>query len=282
MTAIFGANGFIGRNLALYIQEKRPMLFARDYDGFPDTADQSCHIADFKDLDSFWDTVSKAQTVILLSNTGHEGQGAVEAYASFVDALNTRPHSIKHLIYASSGGAMYGEASEPLNEDSPKNPVNTYGKTKLAIEDLLLNCTCPTTVLRIANPIGLYAKRPNLVDAALDAVKSERPLEIWGDGAAVRDYFDVQDLCRAIQLISNTTPQENKIYNIGSGQGRAINEMLDIIAQITDKEVPVEYKNARTEDVSYNVLDCSRIQQELGWQAEIDIRETIEKMWKQR
>lgn len=282
MISIIGANSFIGRNLALALKEESVALCAKDFSGFDFERIPHHKVPmDFSDPSTYIAQIKQSKTLVLLINSGSED---IKNYEEFLTALNEVEHAVEHIIYASSGGTVYGEGEgAPLKEDHPKNPRSSYGHRKLEIEKMLIeyskNTPWKTTILRIANPVGLWGKKLSLVSAAIAAAKSGEALKLWAEESYIRDYFAVQDLCEAVKILIQNPSESNKIYNLGSGQGRSIYEILEIIGEMADKHVILDKQTPKSDDVSYNVLDCSRIKEDLGWEAKIDIRDTIKEMW---
>lgn len=283
MIGIIGANSFIGRNLVLKLAQKKAVLFARDFEGFEFNKENHDQILmDFKFPETFVNKLTNCTKIILLINSNDLQVSTFEELLKSIDIADTR---LEQLIYASSGGAIYGEAhtSFPLSESTPTSPKSKYGQTKLAIENLILSrankAQWNATILRIGNPIGLYAKKTNFVNAAIDAAKFDTPLKLWAHKDYVRDYFSVTDLCDVIDKVIETPSTKNRIYNVGSGNGHSIDQMLEIIETVADKKIILDQKDPIDEEVRYNVLDCSRIKRDLGWQCKISIEDVIEEIW---
>ncbi len=179
---------------------------------------------------------------------------------------------IKKLIFYSSGGAIYGNQDVGVvSEGSSLQPISSYGIHKLAIEKYLslyefiggLNYS----VMRISNPYGPNQnsmKGQGVVGVYLEKIKNNEPIEIWGDGNIVRDYIHVQDVTdAAIRLISYEG--SFRVFNIGSGIGVSINNLLEIIKKSTKKIVNVSYLETRAVDVKKNILDINLAKNELSW-----------------
>ena len=189
---------------------------------------------------------------------------------------------VERVLFASSGGTIYGPAEDiPIAEDRPTAPVCSNGIHKLAVEKYLalLNRLhgLEWTALRASNPYGI-AQSPDsgqgAVSAFAHAMKKGNIIHIWGDGETVRDYFHVSDLADAYaEVLQNPPP--SRIYNIGSGRGTSLNELIKILSKVSGIEPKVEYLPARASDVPANVLDCSRAGSELGWAAKISIEDGV-------
>ncbi|MGA1304243.1 MAG: NAD-dependent epimerase/dehydratase family protein [Cyanobium sp.] len=189
-----------------------------------------------------------------------------------------RDCGIKKLIFASSGGTVYGPpVSTPITEDHPTNPTTSYGITKLMIEKYLLLEKhlhgLQATSLRVANPYGErqrveYAQ--GVVAAFLKCALSGTPIEIWGDGSVIRDFLHIADVAAAFSSALNYKGPDS-VFNIGSGSGLSLNELVSILSAELGRELEVIYKPGRDFDVKSNVLCCRRAQQELGWQPKISM-----------
>ncbi len=201
----------------------------------------------------------------------------------------------------SSTCAVYGvPAKMPITEDTPRQPVNPYGVSKLFFENALesygraygLRSVC----LRYFNAAGadeagdigeVHEPETHLIPCALKAITGERgPLELFGDdyptpdGTCVRDYIHVNDLAEAHVLAlkhldSVTTAQ----YNLGTGQGASVQQVVATIEEVTGKKVPRHMGPRRAGDPPELVADPSRAKQALGWQATRSLRDVIATAW---
>jgi UDP-glucose 4-epimerase len=186
------------------------------------------------------------------------------------------------LIFVSSGGTVYGRPQlTPIPETHPTEPTCSYGIVKLAIEKYLalyhLLHGLDYRVLRVANPYGpgQEANRAQgVVGTFLSRVLHDEPIEVWGDGSVVRDYLYISDTISALLQVASYRGPE-RIFNIGSGGGHSVREIISAIEQVTGKNAKVTYTAARKFDVPVSVLDIARAQNELGWQPKIDLNEGL-------
>jgi UDP-glucose 4-epimerase len=202
-----------------------------------------------------------------------------------------RREGVRKVVFASSGGTIYGRTRvSPIPEDHATDPTCAHGIGKLAIEKYLqlfkelhgLDCCA----LRIANPYGerqRTEKAQGAVGVLLERALNGRPFEIWGDGSVVRDYIHVSDVVRALIAGAAATDAANNVFNIGTGQGTSLNELVAVVERTINRRVRRIYLPARGFDIDENVLDTTRATEELGWTASVSledgIRETIE--WRQ-
>lgn len=301
MIAIWGANGFIGRNLAKNLAEtgtqENVKLFSRNFDGFPLACPTSFskYEHDFTNPKSYINELKSCKTIILLVTSSYartnlsdfnvEIRQSVDPYKGFFEALNTNNIQPEHIIYASSGGAVYGavDTKAPLSEKYSCAPSTPYGKGKLLIEEAISKYAQDApwryTLLRIANPLG--GQGNGLVNSAFNAIQTGKQLPLFSRGKSVRDYFDVKELAQAITMICNHVSQKNQIYNIGSGQGTSVMDVIACVNNVTGKKVPFTLQDG-DDPIPYNVLDCRKIENNIGWKAQNTLETIIKDMWQKR
>ena len=105
-----------------------------------------------------------------------------------------------------------------------------------------------------------------------------KEIEIWGDGSNVRDYIYIEDVADAI-ILSQNIPTKNNIYNIGSGKGTSLNEILKIISSIVKDKYSIKYLPNRSFDIKNNYLNIERAIKDLNWEPKIDMFSGINKVW---
>ncbi len=193
---------------------------------------------------------------------------------------------VRKVIFSSSGGTVYGTPETvPITEDHPTDPISSYGIVKLAIEKYLglfhhLH-GLDYAALRISNPYGSLqdpAGQQGAISVFLERVRERKPITVWGDGGVVRDYLYVSDLMDAMELAAETET-EHRVFNVGSGHGVSVNEILELISEATGERPEVEYLPARALDVPASVLDVDRAKRDLGWRPQTDLQEGIYRTW---
>lgn len=176
--------------------------------------------------------------------------------------------SIK-FVYFSSGGTIYGNRNDvfPFFEQDPMAPISYYGWSKQMMENSILfmhrTQGLNYLVVRPSNPYGhgqnLYGKQ-GLVAVAIGKILKGEPVDVWGDGSAVRDYIYIDDLAKVfVQLIEKDV--KNTTLNIGSGRGYSVNDVLAFLKIVTQKDFRINYQNPRPVDVSNMVLDLKNLKQ---------------------
>lgn len=223
-----------------------------------------------------------AQTVIQRS----VADPVFDAEQNIIGSLNLlqqcRRFGVKKIIYASSGGAVYGEPDHrPVDENHRVNPVSYYGVSKYAVEHYLrlyaLEPGFDYTVLRYAN---VYGSRQNpkgeagVVAIFAGLMLAGKQPTIFGKGDKTRDYVHVSDVVAANLLAMEKG--KNSIYNIGTGVETTDQEIFDALAQLTGyKDKPI-YAPARKGEVFRICLDVSKAKKELGWRPRLSIREGLQ------
>jgi len=181
-------------------------------------------------------------------------------------------NGLKKIIFISSGGTVYGRPLQiPIPETHPTNPLCSYGITKLSIEKYLglyhELYGLEYIVLRLANPFGerqrIHASQGAVAVFLGKAINGET-IEIWGDGSVIRDYVYIHDVISAMLATIDFNGVEH-IFNIGSGCGLSLNEILDTIEKVTNRSTHRRYVQSRRFDVPVSVLAIDRAMSALGW-----------------
>ena len=170
-------------------------------------------------------------------------------------------------VYFSSGGTVYGNRPDlkPFVETDPMAPISYYGWSKQMMENSILyvhrTVGLKYLILRPSNPYGhgqnIHA-RQGLIAVAMGKILAAEPIEVWGNGSNIRDYIYIDDLAEAVvQLLEKNV--YNTTVNIGSGEGASINDIIHILRDVVEEEVKVDYKPARSVDVSHMILDTTRL-----------------------
>lgn len=185
---------------------------------------------------------------------------------------------IQRIVFASSGGTVYGAPqSIPIKEEHPTDPYVSYGISKLMIEKYLFLYSrlygIKPVVLRISNPYGNGQRMDTaqgVIAAFLHRAVAGMPVEIWGDGSVVRDYLHVTDVAVAFARALRYTGSR-QIFNIGSGLGISLNDLLESIEAVTERKIERRYLPSRSFDVSVNILDNTLARQELCWSPRVSL-----------
>ncbi len=194
---------------------------------------------------------------------------------------------VKKIIFPSSGGAIYGNQKKAvLGESDSQNPISPYAISKLTIEKYLeyfrLNRGLDYIIIRFSNPYGPGQNAvgsQGIIPIFLNLVRQGKPITIFGDGENVRDYIFIDDLVENTKKIAFKKNNKFRIYNIGSGKGATINQIVKTIQKVTEKKVKVKKMPARGIDVRKIALDISRAKKEIKYSLEISLEEGVRKTW---
>lgn len=178
---------------------------------------------------------------------------------------------VKRFFFASTGGAIYGNQDKSLFSESDLTfPVSPYAIGKLSVENYLHYFSTvsqlETVALRISNPFGSgqpQHKKQGLIPIAIRRALNNEPILQYGDGSMVRDYIFVDDLVTMITTIALSEPQHS-LYNLGSGQGVSVSEVIADISEAVGSPVELEIKETPATFVSKVILDISRYTNEFG------------------
>ncbi len=210
-------------------------------------------------------------------------------------------NNVKYFVFSSTA-ATFGEPVRPqIDETHPQNPINPYGNTKLMVEKMLADFDTAyglkATALRYFNASGAddsgligesHSPETHLIPLVLQAAAGKRPsIKVFGtdyptpDGTCVRDYVHVNDLARAHILALEKMMRENKSerFNLGSGSGFSVAELIQEAKKITGIDFKVETAPRRAGDPAVLVADSAKAQRVLGWQPQYNLTRIIQTAW---
>ena len=280
---VLGASGFIGSNLcrSLVLRGHTVRAFGRRQN-FPEMLRGCDWIpGDFADPASLASTVTGCDVVFHLVNASTPASANVDKIADLhANVASTlylleacRETGVNRVVFVSSGGTIYGIPEQvPTPEAAPTNPITAYGISKLAIEKYLRLFEylyhLDYRVLRVANPFGPYQtalKNQGVIAAFVRRALAGQAIEMWGDGSVIRDYIYIDDVVEALVLAA-THQGSSRVINIGSGEGRSLNDIVAAISRLLAVDIPVERRPGRPVDVPVSILDRSLAAKELHWQ----------------
>lgn len=188
--------------------------------------------------------------------------------SNLISSINLLELMKKYLIpkiyFFSSGGTVYGRnLPKKVKEENEKNPICSYGIIKLTIEKYITLFHqlygLEYIIFRLSNPYGMYhnSDRQGLINVILKKILKKEIVEIWGDGEIVRDYIYIQDLVKIVSSFIESDIK-NEIFNLGSGDGYSINQIIDIITNIVGP-FELKYSMKRNFDIKNIVLNNEKI-----------------------
>jgi len=209
---------------------------------------------------------------------------------------------IRKLVFSSTCASYGTPAQVPIPESAPQSPINPYGRSKLAVEWMLADSATAwglgSCALRYFNACGAAADatigedhnpETHLIPIVLQVALGQRPhVSIFGtdyptpDGTCIRDYIHVEDLAEVHRLaIEAVQPGETQAYNVGTGMGHSVREIIDAARRVTGKPVASKESPRRPGDPPRLVAEASKIHSKLGWRARwTDIDRVIESAWR--
>jgi UDP-glucose 4-epimerase len=203
----------------------------------------------------------------------------------------------------SSTAAVYGTPKRvPIREDAPKEPINPYGETKLAVERM---CRYQSqagrlqfVALRYFNACGAgnngmlgedHRPESHLIPLTIQAAMGKRAdIKVYGtdyptpDGTCIRDYIHIDDLCRVHLLALNKLDERaEQVYNLGNGQGYSVHQVIDAVKRVSGRDFKVVEVERRLGDPPVLTSDATKARTELGWRTEKpELEEMVETAWK--
>lgn len=291
---VLGGGGFIGTNLCRRLASSghrvrafgRRCLFPNDLHGV------EWYQGDFTDVGSVAAAIESFDVVFHLIHATMPQAANLEMAADL--QRNVVPSialfdlcgklGIKRVVFVSSGGMVYGYPQQiPTPETAPTQPICAYGISKLAIEKYLALYErlhrLQYRVLRITNPFGPFQialKNQGVVAAVISRALKDEEMEIWGDGSVIRDFVFIEDVVDALEAAASDRGNE-RIFNIGSGQGRSLREVIAAIERLMETELRIQWKPRRAIDVPVSVVAIDRARDILDWAPKISFESGVER-----
>ncbi len=197
-------------------------------------------------------------------------------------------NGVKKVVFPSSGGAIYGDNGiGRMAEGDATYPVSPYAIGKQAVEGYLRYFNhkhgLDYLVLRASNIYGdrqqTTGKKHGVISVFMDNMKNNEPVKIYGDGSMVRDYIYITDFTEFVSEVS-FKKTEHRLYNVGSGQGSTVNEIVQQLEIGLDKKADRVHFDTPGTYVERIVLDCSRAEKEFGNIFKTSLKQGIEYMCK--
>jgi UDP-glucose 4-epimerase len=223
---------------------------------------------------------AQADVRVAIARPDFDGEVNVLGTIRLLEAA--REHGTR-IVFASTGGAIYGECAEPANEGSPREPLSQYGTSKLAGEEYLATYNrlygSEHTALRYGNVFG--PRQDPHGEAGVVAIflgllaRGEAP-HIFGDGSQQRDYVYVGDVA-AVTVAALAAPAG--VYNVGTGKATSVLELFEVCRRISGVDVESVFDPPRLGELQRSVLDTSLAHSELGFTAGTSFEDGIAAAW---
>ena len=289
--AVLGA-GFIGKNFVRYALKKGYALSVLDHQPCPEEFDGRLKWiqGEMGRKEDLVRVLENAKTVFhFISSTvpGDIIDESVELQQNVFQTLQLLglcvEKKIRRIVFTSSS-SVYGIQNDlPILESATTSPISSHGIHKLTIEKYMelyqqqhgLDCK----IVRLSNPFGPGQSihgRQGFIAIALGRITSGKAMEIRGDGGTIRDFIYIDDVVQALDAMMQTRSHE-RVFNIGSGIGHSLNEVVDLLSRLTGIAIPVDYSPTRLVDIPISVLDIQKSWQILGFSPKISLESGLEK-----
>jgi UDP-glucose 4-epimerase len=292
---VTGGAGFIGSHVAEALLERGDEVHVLDSlatgsrEKVPDGAE--LHVGDIRsDAGGLFDDV-RPEVCFHLAAQADVGTSVERPdYDAEVNVLGTlrvleaaRVHAT-HVVFSSTGGAIYGECDGPASEDAPRRPISPYGISKLAAEEYLDGWNrlfrSRHVSLRFANVYGPRQEASlegGVVAIFLERLADGEETTIFGDGGQTRDFIYVGDVVRAVLAAAE---HAGGVFNVGTGVETSVNELHAACRRVTGIEREPDYAQERPGDIRRSVTDPALAARELGWRAEQSLDDGLRLTWK--
>jgi UDP-glucose 4-epimerase len=188
-----------------------------------------------------------------------------------------------HVVFSSTGGAIYGECDGPAPEDAPRRPISPYGISKLAGEEYVAGWNrlfgTNHVTLRFANVFGPRQEanlEGGVIAIFLDRLDAGEQTTIFGDGEQTRDFIYVGDVVSGVLAALG---HERGVYNIGTGVETSINELHAVCRRVTGIDRQPAHEAERPGEIRRSVTDPALAGRELGWRPEKTLEEGLRLTW---
>jgi UDP-glucose 4-epimerase len=223
-----------------------------------------------------------AQADVMTSVARPDHDAAVNVVGT-VQVLEAARHAGAQVVFASTGGAIYGECDGPAAEDAPTQPLAPYGIAKLCAEQYLAGWNriygTGHVALRFGNVFGPRQEASlegGVVSIFLERMATGQPTTIFGDGGQTRDFVFVGDVVDALLAAAG---HAGGVFNVGTGRETSVLELHRACAEVAGSEAGPVFEPARLGDVRRSALDVSRIERELGWRAAASLPDGLRATW---
>jgi UDP-glucose 4-epimerase len=249
---------------------------------------------DIRDPAALDDALQGINAIIHLAAAGSVIGSVQDPVTNFeVNALGTfrvldaaRRAQVERVVLASTGGALIGDATPPVNEQSLPKPVSPYGASKLAGEGyahaFAKTYGLRTVAIRFGNVYGPWcARKRGVVNVFFESIHNDVPLVIYGDGTSSRDYVHVDDISNALQLGLEKDVPGGTVLHAASGVETSVTKLADLCRQAAGApDHPIEYRPARAGEVGRNFASYDLANRMLGFAPTVVREDGIPRTWK--
>ncbi|MCP5279528.1 MAG: NAD-dependent epimerase/dehydratase family protein [Thiobacillus sp.] len=296
---VTGGCGFIGANLMPMLRSRGHRvsildnLSKGDVRYLDDARAYEVIQADIRDEDAVHAAALGKDAIIHLAAFGSvvesvaapEENFSVNAEGTFRVLNAARRAGVGQVVFSSTGGALIGNATPPVDERSVPRPISPYGASKLAGEGYCCAFAnaydMSVTALRFANVVGPISwHKKGAVTAFYKAIMDGMPIRIFGDGSATRDFLYVEDLCRGIIAALDARKPGFNAYHLASGREVSVKELAEIACKAAGAPGhPIHFDPKRKGEVERNFATFDLAEKELGFRPTVSIEEAMARTW---
>lgn len=277
---IFGAAGFVGRNLSEYLGRTYQVVEADTTESKSPFGNEYVRV-DVTDQEGVLKVVSGADCVVHLAAHAlgpSMTDPVMNARVNIVGTLNileaARKQNVRKVIFTSASSVVGETAVSPVSESAPVNPKTPYGVAKLACENYLRIYgelwDLDYVIFRFFNVYGPH-QRGGLIPSLYARISQGRPVEITGDGKQVRDFIFVKDSLKFFEKAIADDHISRILLNMGTGKGTTIIEVADIVFKALGRPRSIQYLPARKGEISNFVADTKKLREVFGFVPETPI-----------
>ena len=307
---VVGGAGYIGAHVAYLLQENG--YGVRIYDDFSnglksriegkfsdvvigDVLDRQALISACEGMDAVIHLAAKKAVGESVDNPLKYYENNVGGTLNLLAAMSLK--GVKKIVFSSTAAVYAPSEKLSITESDLTEPLSPYGQTKLLSEKLISAVASAEDLsaisLRYFNVVGALRdefadnSKDNLVPKVFAALKAGKNPEIYGsdyptkDGSCIRDYIHISDLAKAhlVALEKVFTTKVDEVYNVGSGTGYSVTEMINQIAEIIGKAITPTLSPRRPGDTAQLIASIAKIERDLGWKPERSLKEMIDSAW---
>jgi len=229
-----------------------------------DILDNSKLLDSMKNHDVVIHLAAKTNVIDSVNNPDNTFQTNVQGTQNVLDSCKFN-HISK--IIVTSSAAVYQNSNNSVDEESIIEPLSPYGQSKLDMEKITIQSKINYIILRLFNVYG-NGQNAGVVANFGKNISENKPLTIFGDGKATRDFIHIDDVIDAILL---SMKSKSGIYNIASGTGTSISNLVKLFIQLSGKSLKIIYRSGRAGEITYSVANITKSQQELGFYTKISL-----------
>lgn len=295
-TLVIGGNGFIGSHLIdhLLIEGHNVRVFDISPERYrKPLLNVDYRISTLDNIPDLYEALLGIDIIFYLASSSVPSTSNIDTVSdiskNLIPTLNVLNLSaklgIKRIVYFSSGGAVYGNPlTTPINEDHPLKPISSYGIVKATVEMYLFLYQrmfgLKPLIIRPSNPYGPrqgHFIAQGVISTFLRKVKMNEGITIFGNGNSSKDYIYIKDLIELSCELSFS--DEVGVFNLGSGIGTTLNQIINQIKKTTGSELEINYVDKQIYDVDHFVLDISKTTKQVKKRSLISLEEGIEEVW---